>query len=61
MHLFLPDSLKHFDPAMTDSGKWAYYAPNNLGVEVIYSSTSDCVASAIEGRVILDESIWMHE
>lgn len=58
---FSPILSNTSDPAMTDSGKWAYYAPNNLGVEVIYSSTSDCVASAIEGKVILDESIWTHE
>ena len=48
-------------PAMTDSGKWAYYAPSNLGVEVIFASTADCVVSAIAGTVILDESIWTNE
>ena len=48
-------------PAMTDSGKWAYYAPSNLGVEVIFASTADCVASAIAGTVVLDESIWTNE
>ncbi|MGQ0848448.1 MAG: aconitase X [Actinomycetota bacterium] len=34
---------------MTDSAKWAYYAPGNLGVGVVYASTSDCVARAVEG------------
>ena len=48
-------------PAMTDSGKWAYYAPSNLGVEVIFASTADCVVSAIAGTVILNESIWTNE
>ena len=45
-------------PVMTDSGKWAYYAPGNLGVEVVYGSTEDCVRSAIAGRVVRDETVW---
>ena len=45
-------------PAMTDSAKWAYYAPGNLGVEVVFGSTEDCVASAMTGRVVRDEEIW---
>jgi predicted aconitase len=48
-------------PAMTDSGKWAYYAPSNLGIDVIFASTADCVSSAIAGTVVLDESIWTNE
>ena len=45
-------------PAMTDSAKWAYYAPGNLGVEVVLGSTSECAESAVAGRVVLDEAIW---
>jgi predicted aconitase len=37
---------------MTDSAKWAWYAPGNLGVEVVYASLADCVASAVAGRVL---------
>jgi predicted aconitase len=37
---------------MTNSGKWAYYAPANLGVEVAFGSLADCVASARAGRVV---------
>lgn len=37
---------------MTDSAKWAWYAPGNLGVEVVYASLADCVASAVAGRVV---------
>jgi predicted aconitase len=44
--------------AMTDSGKWAYYAPGNLGVGVVFASTSECVESAVAGRVVLDELLW---
>ncbi len=37
---------------MTNSGKWAHYAPNNLGVEVAFGSLAECLASAARGRVI---------
>jgi len=48
------------EPAMTDSAKWAYYAPGNLGVEVTLASTAECVNSAIAGVVTLDKSLWAH-
>lgn len=37
---------------MTNSGKWAYYAPANLGVEVAFGSLAECVASARAARVV---------
>ena len=37
---------------MTNSGKWAYYAPGNLGVDVAFGSLADCMASARAGRVV---------
>ncbi|MCA1735832.1 MAG: aconitase X catalytic domain-containing protein [Actinobacteria bacterium] len=41
------------DPAvgvvMTDSAKWAHYAPGNLGVEVVYASLTDCIMAAVNG------------
>ncbi len=43
---------------MTDSAKWAYYAPGNLGVEVAFGSTAECVRSSIEGRIVRDEELW---
>lgn len=43
---------------MTNSGKWAYYAPGNLGVDVAYGSLDDCVESAIAGTVTRDEAVW---
>ena len=45
-------------PAMTDSAKWAYYAPGNLGVDVVLASTRECVESAVAGKVVLDDAIW---
>ncbi len=60
------DTCTYFTPiigdvtgtAMTDSAKWAYYAPGNLGLEVVFGSTEDCVESAVVGRVVRDEGIW---
>jgi len=37
---------------MTNSGKCAYYAPGNLGVEVAYGSLAECAASARAGKVV---------
>ena len=36
---------------MTDSAKWAYYAPGNIGASVIFGSTEECIESAVAGRV----------
>jgi len=36
---------------MTNSGKCAYYAPGELGVDVAFGSLADCVRSAVRGRV----------
>ncbi len=36
---------------MTNSGKWAHYAPANLGVHVALGSLQECVESAIQGKV----------
>ena len=51
----LPPELKYL---MTNSAKFAYYAPGLLSKEITFGSLKDCVASAIEGRVIRDESLW---
>lgn len=36
---------------MTSSGKWAHYAPGNIGVQVAFGETEDCLESAAIGRV----------
>lgn len=43
---------------MTNSAKFAHYGPANTGFDVVYGSLSDCVASASEGRVVRDETVW---
>jgi hypothetical protein len=34
---------------MTNSAKWAFYAPGNLGVGVVFAGLEACVATAISG------------
>jgi predicted aconitase len=43
---------------MTNSAKWAYYAPGNVGVEVIFGSMRECVESAARGVVWRDPELW---
>jgi predicted aconitase len=43
---------------MTDSAKWAAYAPGNIGREVIFGGRNDCLASALAGRVVIDLAAW---
>jgi predicted aconitase len=45
-------------PVMTDSGKWAWYAPANLGVDVVFGGLHECIDSAVEGHVVRDPSLW---
>jgi predicted aconitase len=51
----LPTEIKVL---MTNSAKYAYYAPGLLDKRVIFGSLEDCVRSAEEGRVIRDLTIW---
>ncbi|HLE89311.1 MAG TPA: aconitase X, partial [Candidatus Limnocylindria bacterium] len=45
-------------PAMTDSAKWAFYAPGNIGVEVVFGTLRECIRSAVTGRVWRDADPW---
>ncbi|HET6381315.1 MAG TPA: aconitase X catalytic domain-containing protein [candidate division Zixibacteria bacterium] len=45
-------------PVMTDSAKWAYYAPGNIGARVVFASRRECVESAVRGRVWRDPALW---
>ena len=61
----ITDTCTYFSPAvrgiegkmMTNSAKWAYYAPGMLPVEVLIGSLAECVESAVAGEVRLDD--WM--
>lgn len=37
---------------MTNSGKFAHYAPGNTGYAVLYGSLADCVESGVAGRPV---------
>ena len=48
-------------PVMTNSAKWAWYAPANLGFDVVFGSLEECVRSAALGRVWRDPELWGDE
>jgi cis-L-3-hydroxyproline dehydratase len=51
----LPKSIKVL---MTNSGKYAHYAPGLLSTKMVFGSMADCVDSAVRGHVARDESLW---
>jgi predicted aconitase len=51
----LPKSIKVL---MTNSGKYAHYAPGLLSTQMVFGSMADCVESATQGHVVRDESLW---
>jgi predicted aconitase len=46
---------------MTNSAKWAHYAPANIGVDVVFGSLEECIRSAELGRVWRDPRLWADE
>jgi predicted aconitase len=45
-------------PVMTNSAKWAFYAPSNLGLDVVFGSLTECLRSAAAGTVQRDPALW---
>lgn len=43
---------------MTNSAKFAYYAPGLLNKRITYGSLDDCVNSAVAGRIVRDNGAW---
>lgn len=43
---------------MTNSGKFAHYAPGNTGYAVQYGALAECVESAIAGTLVRDDRLW---
>jgi len=43
---------------MTNSGKWAHYAPGNMGVDVVLATLDECVQSATTGIVTWDRELF---
>ncbi|NIP45203.1 MAG: DUF521 domain-containing protein [Gammaproteobacteria bacterium] len=60
------DTCTYFSPAvrgcrgrvMTNSAKWAYYAPGMLAVESVFGTLEECVESAVRGEVWRDARLW---
>jgi predicted aconitase len=46
---------------MTNSGKFAHYAPGNIGFEVVFGSMEECVRTAAQGFVWRDKNLWKLE
>ncbi len=51
----LPKEIQYL---MTNSAKFAYYAPGLLDKKIAFSSLADCVNSAVRGEIIRDETLW---
>ncbi|HET9311112.1 MAG TPA: aconitase X catalytic domain-containing protein [Actinomycetota bacterium] len=45
-------------PVVTNSGKWAWYAPGNLGFDVAFATLEECIDSAETGRLVRDRDAW---
>lgn len=43
---------------MTNSGKWAHYAPGNMGVDVVLATLDECVRSATTGIVTWERELF---
>jgi predicted aconitase len=43
---------------MTNSAKFAYYTPGVLERKITFGSLRDCVNSAVEGKIVRDETLW---
>lgn len=61
------DTCTYFTPimrprpglVMTNSAKWAYYAPGNIGAQVLFGSMHECVESAVRGTLWHDPTLWV--
>jgi predicted aconitase len=45
-----PTELWRFKTIMTDSGKFAYYAPSQVQADVVFGSIEECVTAAVDRR-----------
>lgn len=44
---------------MTNSAKFAHYGPGNTGYQSVFGSLEDCVESAVQGKLVRDEALWL--
>lgn len=43
---------------MTNSAKYAYYAPGKLNMPVVFGTLVECVDSAVAGHLVRDDALW---
>ena len=56
---YIAPILRRTDGAvMTDSAKWAWYAPGNVGARAVLASPEACIESAVAGRIARDDGLW---
>lgn len=53
-----PKKTWHFNAAMTDSGKFAYYCFSQTGLNAHYGTLEDCVLSAVGGKICRRKRPW---
>jgi hypothetical protein len=53
-----PRESWQFSAAMTDSAKFANYCFSQRGLDAVYGSIEDCVATAIRGKIQRKEAPW---
>ena len=58
--LTTPMLPKEINRLMTNSAKYAYYSPGLLNVSVAYGGMTECVQSAVLGKVVQEDSIWQN-
>jgi predicted aconitase len=51
---YITSIMRPAGAVLTDSAKWAYYAPANLGFDVVLASRSECLRSAVSGQIMVD-------
>ena len=64
--VFVTDTCTYLTPiiepspglALSDSAKWVYYAPGNIGVSAAFATTTECVESAVRGTVVRNAGVW---
>jgi cis-L-3-hydroxyproline dehydratase len=56
--LAMPMLPEEIEVLMTNSGKYAYYSPGMLDKQVVFGGLEDCVASAVAGKVVVEEALW---
>ena len=53
-----PMLLPEIQVILTNSGKYTYYTPGLLNRQVFLGSLEECVDSAVEGRLVREDSVW---